>query len=290
MNIRLPFRAGSFYEAAADSCRLHAERIIDSAVLDPDLPPNICAGLVPHAGWVYSGRLAALTIKAIVAGGPKTIVLFGADHTGVVRAGEVYDSGVWRTPLGEVAVDEELAAELIDADENIRANPNAHQHEHSLEVQIPFIQLLAPEATIVPIAVPPTSLAIKIGQAVGKVLADRTDQYRVLGSTDLSHHGGGRFPAPGGRGEQGQAWTAENDRRMIDIIEAINAAAVIPEAEARRNSCGAGAIVATIAAAAQMGATAGRCLEYSNSYKIIREIQPTETDDTTVGYASVIFA
>ena len=290
MNIRHPVRAGTFYESSPSSCRRHATKLIDNAELSKDLPKQLFGGIVPHAGWTYSGRLAAMTLKAIAAAQPpRTVVLLGADHTGAVRRAEVYDSGVWHTPLGEVAVDEEVAAALLEAGDLMQANPNAHDYEHSIEVQIPILQVLCPEARIVPIAVPPTHEAVQIGEMIGQVLSQRFPAVHVVASTDLTHHGG-HFPAPGGRGEKGVKWTVANDRRMIDLMESMAAEQVVPECESRGNACGAGAVAAGIAACRAIGATRGILLEYTNSYEVVHKMYPYELDDTTVGYASGVFA
>ncbi len=294
MNIRQPVYARDFegfYEASPTSCRHHVQKLLDAAELPGNLPERLCGGLVPHAGWVYSGRLAAMTFKALARQGEVgTVVLFGAVHHPGVRAGEVYDSGVWQSPLGEVAIDEELAAAVLQADESLRANPRAHNQEHSIEVQIPLVQMACAGAKVLPIAVPPADLAVRVGQAVGRVIADRFPRAVVVGSTDLTHHGGGRFPAPGGRGEQGVRWTVANDRRMIDLVEAMRAEEIVPEARERMNACGAGAVAATIAATAQMGAKKGVLLEYTNCHEVLKHLYPGQTDDTTIGYASVVFA
>lgn len=290
MNIRQPVVAGAFYEAPPSSCRHHVEKLLAAAELPGDLPSPLYAGLVPHAGWVYSGAVAAKTLKALLAGRDRhTVVLFGADHTGIVQQGEVYESGLWRTPLGDVAIDEALAKEVLACDSRLRANPRAHAREHSLEVQVPIVQVLAPAARILPIAVPPGDAAAPIGAAIGKVLAGKGQAVCIVGSTDLTHHGGGRFPAPGGRGPAGERWTCQNDRRMLDLVEAMDAEAIVPEAEAHMNACGAGAIAATVAAAKAMGATRGITLEYTNSYQVVHKQYPHELDDTTVGYAAVVF-
>lgn len=290
MNIRHPMRAGAFYEESPSSCRHHATKLIEEAKLPEDLPDRLFGGLVPHAGWMYSGKLAALTFKALAASGPiETVVLFGADHVGAVRQGEVYDSGVWRTPLGDAEVDADLAAALLKAGSGLRANPQAHAHEHSLEVQVPLLQVVAPAARIVPIAVPPTDLAVAVGEAVGKVLAERYPHVQVVGSTDLTHHGG-HFPAPGGHHRKGVEWTVANDQRMIRLVEAMEVSKIIPEARERSNACGAGAVAATVAACRALGARRGLCLQYTNSYEIVHAIYPSDLDDTTVGYASVVFA
>jgi len=289
MNIRHAYRAGSFYENSPGPCRRHAEKLFESADLPADLPVRLYGGLVPHAGWIYSGAVAAMTLKALNAAGPlQTVVLLGADHTGAVRLGEVYDSGIWQTPLGEVHIDTELASALLAAGACMRANPEAHLVEHSLEVQVPLLQTLSDSVRIVPIAVPPTEPAVEIGRTIGRIIAAR-DGVVVVGSTDLTHHGG-HFGNIGGRGEAGVEWSEANDRRMIELIETMEADKVVPEADANSNACGAGAIAATIAACGEMGATRGLCLKYTNSYRAIRRMYPGETDDTTVGYASVVFA
>ena len=289
MNIRQPLRAGSFYEASPSSCRHHATKLLQSAEIGENLPETLCGGLVPHAGWMYSGRLAARTLKTLHVASPlETVVLFGADHTGAVGRGEVFDSGVWRTPLGDMQVDEELAASLMSASDQLRSNPEAHKLEHSIEVQLPILQALCPSVKIVPIAVPPVPSAVEIGRAIGRTLAESGPQVRVVGSTDLTHHGG-HFPAPGGRGEQGVRWSVDNDRRLLDLVEQMSADEIIPEVQSRSNACGGGAVAATIAACREMGAARGYCIEYTNSYEVMRALYPDYTDETTVGYASVVF-
>ncbi|MFP4354806.1 MAG: AmmeMemoRadiSam system protein B [Phycisphaerae bacterium] len=289
MNIRTPVRAGSFYEGSTASCRRHAEELVSSARLPDDLPETLYGGIVPHAGWMFSGPLAAETMVALSESrGLETVVLFGADHVGTVSRGEVFDSGLWRTPLGEVEIDEELAAEILQSD-LCRANPDAHAHEHSLEVQLPLLQTINQNVKIVPVAVPPTEMAARIGREVAQAIAQTRPGAVIVGSTDLTHHGG-HFGNPGGQGREGVRWAEENDRRMLRLIETLDADGVIPEARNRQNACGAGAISATIAAAKQLGASAARVLEYTNSYQILSRQLGQSNDDTTVGYASVVFA
>ena len=289
MTVRQPIVAGAFYPRSPDVCRRDVERLVQAAELPDDLPARLVGGIVPHAGWVFSGALAARTLKALLAGGGvRTAVLFGADHRGTVREGEVYPRGAWRTPLGDVPIDEDLAAAVLEGTDCCRANPDAHAGEHSLEVQVPILHVLAENLRILPIAVPPTDLAPRVGSAVGKVLAGREDVC-VVGSTDLTHHGSRYGFAPGGRNEAGEQWARANDRRMIDRMESMDAGAVVAEAREHHNACGAGAIAATLAASRELGATRGLCLAYTNSYEIVHEKYPWELDDSTVGYAAVVF-
>lgn len=292
MTARTPFRAGEFYEADAARCRRHVEALLAEAPLPNDLPSRLYGGVVPHAGWSYSGRLAALTLKALVAAGArKTFVLLGADHWGVVRKGELYAAGAWRTPLGEAVIDEELAGAVLDqGGDCCRANEGAHGREHSIEVQVPIVQVLAPDAKILPIGVPPDLKAVDIGRAVAKAVRDRADEVAIVASTDLSHHGGSRFDAPGGRGEACEKYARANDRRMIELAESMSDSEVVPECYRNENACGAGALAAGVAACKALGAERGLCLEYTNSYVITHQKYPYEMDDTTVGYASIVFA
>lgn len=288
---RQPIVAGAFYEASSAQCLRHANALFESADIDNCPPGDIRGGLLPHAGWTFSGQLAAITLKALAAvEPPATVVFFGADHSGGVQCGEVYDSGAWLTPLGQASIDTQAADALIAYGPPFRANRTAHSREHSIEVQIPLLQVLCPDAMILPIAVPPTELAVEIGNALPAAL-DRLDhRWVIAGSTDLTHHGGGRFPAPGGTGQAGLDYSVANDRKILDLIEAMHAEDIVPHARAHHNACGAGAIAATVAACRQLGATAGHTLKYTNSQEIMRQIMPNQADDTTVGYASVVFA
>lgn len=289
MNIRPATHAGSFYEGTASSCRYHAEKLLRSVTLPNDLPAPLYGGIVPHAGWMYSGTLAATTMKALNHDRPmESVLLLGADHVGVATCGEVFDSGVWQTPLGEVAIDEDLAAELLAGSPLLRAFPDAHGREHSLEVQIPLLQLINPNVKIVPITVPPFEDALELGRDIAEVIAGMNPRPHILASTDLTHHGG-HFSAPGGHGREGVAWSVQNDRRLLTLMQDMRAEKILPEACSHENACGAGGVAACVAACKELGATAGRVLEYTNSYEIIHAMYPDDLDDTTVGYASVVF-
>lgn len=301
MTQRRSIADGRFYPGSGEECRCAAVRLFESATLPASLPAKLFGGLVPHAGWSFSGRLAAMTLKALLDDGgesceQKTVILFGADHTGVVQMGEVFDTGVWETPIGDVAIDEPLGAELLGSElcaGLLRSNPAAHTHEHSLEVLLPLIATITPKAKILPLAVPPDVKAADIGRAVGLTLKARAGGGNVviIGSTDLTHYGGhfGHFPGSRASGLQSEVFARKNDRRILDIIEAMDCDAIVPEASINRNACGSGAIAATMAAVKQLGATQAKILGYTNSYEIMHG-RDESADDTTVGYASVVFA
>jgi MEMO1 family protein len=254
----------------------------------PPEPAKPFAGIVPHAGWSCSGAVAAKVIKTLAAAKPETFVIFGAVHSWGVAEGGVYPAGSWATPFGEVEVDDELAAMLLDrCPDRLVSDPGAHAQEHSIEVQVPMIQHLHPGARIVPIAMPPSERAAAAGAAVGAALAECGKAVAVLGSTDLTHYGANYGFAPWGNGAEAGEKMRENDRRIIDLILDFKAGEVVAEASERSSACGSGAIAATVAAATAMGASQATLVQYTTSHDVFNE--PPDRFELAVGYAGIIF-
>ena len=148
----------------------------------------------------------------------------------------------------------------------------AHENEHSIEVQVPLIQHLFPAAKIVPIACPPSADAPEIGRLVGRAIQNSSADAVCLGSTDLTHYGRMYGFTPKGTDAAAIRWVSEeNDRRMLDLMVRMDAGAIVAEASERLNACGPGAVAATLAAAAEMGATEGRVVQYTTSFDVMRE-------------------
>lgn len=287
MKVRRAYRAGSFYPADGQGCReLIAECL--GAYQPPAEPPRVVAGIVPHAGWVFSGPTAAKVFRSVKdKAAPQTFVIFGAVHVwGMGRQAALCAEGEWETPCGNAVIDHELAAEILKACPKLVADePSAHTREHSIEVQIPFIQYLFPTAQIVPIMVNPDHHAADIGRHVGERLASYPKPVVVLGSTDLTHYGPSFDFTPDGVGAASLAPMKANDQRIIDLIASMQAEAVLAEADEHRNACGAGAIAATIAVAKALGAARGYLLEHTTS----QDVMPERPASDFVGYAGMIF-
>ncbi len=288
--MRTPIVAGVFYEASAQACRQEAQDLLDQAQLPGDLPEKAYGGIVPHAGWVCSGAVAAMTFKALhQRWHGSTVVLLGAVHAFTDARGMLYAQGSWQSPLGEVAVDTELAQAVLAKCPDIREDPVAHTAEHSLEVQLPFIQLCWPGAKILPINVPPSALASGIGAQLGSALVELGADTIVIGSTDLTHYGPRYGTTPAGTGKKGIEWANENDRRLLDMVQAMAAEQIVDETTEHLSACGGGAIAAAIAASRTLGAARGIVLSHTNSYDILRDTYRGSMQDS-VGYASVLFA
>ena len=275
---------------APDFYRGDCAQQVDSFLRDyPPLerPARPVAGVVPHAGWFYSGRTAARVYRHFAERrAPDTVVLLGAVHRWGVRRAAVYPDGAWRTSLGDAPVDASLAQALLEAAGGlVTASRRAHHEEHAIEVQVPMVQHLFPGARILPVAVPPSGDAVALGTALGELLERWSGEVVVVGSTDLTHYGDSYGFAPAGRGPDAEQWMRDNDRRILDRAEKLDAAGVLAEAAENRNACGAGAFAAAISVARARGATEGVLVDYTNSH----EVHPRGAFSMAVGYAGMLF-
>ncbi|MBN1342128.1 MAG: AmmeMemoRadiSam system protein B [Phycisphaerae bacterium] len=290
MMVRDPIVSGQFYPGRRDACLKQIEECMPGDLDAEALPKALFGGIVPHAGWTFSGPTAARVFASLAERrSPKVVVLFGADHARATRSGAVFGEGRWSSPLGDVDVDDRLAERITSMTQVVENDPHAHGREHSIEVQIPFVKHLWQEASILPIIVTSGPRAIEVGQAVARAIeAYKTDAV-VIGSTDLTHYGANYGFTPRGIGPEALAWAKDvNDRRLIDRILDFDAQGVIEDAAANHSACGAGAIAATIAACRQLGATQAAVLEHTTSHEISRRMFD-ESATIAVGYAGIVF-
>jgi len=291
MQTRKPIVAGQFYPGQHDSCVDDIHRCLEEQPPVDSLPEVIMAGIVPHAGWVFSGSLAALVLSSIKQRHEKvnTFVIFGATHSYFGPLPAVYNTGFWVTPLGEAAVDDELADVLLDSGAAV-SDPAAHATEHSIEVQVPFVQYLFPGAKILPVLTPPKEQAITLGEIAGDFIS-REKQKKIvcIGSTDLTHYGPRYGFTPMGTGDEALQWAhGVNDREFIDLALKLEPQELLSSAAEKYNACGAGAVAATVAAAKKLGIKTGRLLAHTNSNEVMRRKMGNESTES-VGYAAIIF-
>ncbi len=285
--IREPVVAGLFYPGSASACREEGGALLAAA---GDAPASrACGGLVPHAGWTYSGATAAKVFKALTGGQPDVIVLFGGVHRYRGRQAAMFSHGRWETPVGAFEVDARLAERIAGHTNLVVEDPYAHEHEHSIEVQLPLLKLLFPGARIVPIMVPPNDDAHKLGGIVARTL--RSYQYKglVVGTTDLTHYGPQYGFVTHGVGQAANDWAKnENDRRFITMVRDMKGDGVVAEARHRRNACSSGAVAATLGAVQTLGASEGLLLEHTTSSEVVHQ-RTAEVPDDSVGYAGFVF-
>jgi AmmeMemoRadiSam system protein B len=291
MQARKPVVAGQFYPLERSSCIDQIEQCLQARATSESLPETIVAGIVPHAGWTFSGDLAAMVFSAIKSRHKKvdTFVIFGAAHGYFGESPAVYDKGSWMMPLGEIAVDEELAGALLKSGPAV-SDIRAHSSEHSIEVQVPFVQYLFAGAKILPIIVPPIVQAVSLGTKVGDIIGrEQSKRIVCIGSTDLTHYGPRYGFVPMGTGSEALAWASTvNDQQFIDLALKLRVRELLASAAENCNACGPGAAAAAIAAAKQLGKTEGLLLAHTNSNDVmLREMETASLD--SVGYAAIVF-
>lgn len=312
MPVRQPAVAGHFYPSSDEGCRAEVQAYLseftssarESPTGDPDVgtqaaelraaldagTEQLVGGIVPHAGWICSGAVAAEVLRELTRRpGIETFVMFGAAHRLASDMAALYGQGTWATPLGEIAIDEDLASAVLSASSDIQENESPHAIEHSIEVQLPFVQHLAPGARLLPILVPHMAAGPAIGLAVAEQARLLRREVVFVGSTDLTHYGPRYGFAPKGRGPGGLSWAKNvNDRRMIELVCRMEADQVARQAREHQNACGAGAVAATLAACRRCGATRGVLLRHTTSKEVLAGRYGDMTD--AVGYAGIVFS
>ncbi len=264
-DVRAPVWAGSFYDN--DRARLSSQ--VDAYLENvPELPTNIGrihALICPHAGYVYSGQTAAYAYR-LVQGKPfETVVIIGVSHRYALDGCSIYLKGGFETPLGVARVDEEVAA-LIAKASGFSFVPQAHAEEHSVEVQVPFIQRALPGAKIVPILMgyPNRRHISALAEGLAEVCGD--DKVLIVASTDLSHY-------------LSKKNANSMDARTISLIRNLSANALLNKCARGENiMCGGGAVAATLIALKKAGEPKVEVLRYSDSSDVSGD------EDRVVGY------
>lgn len=290
MQIRKPVVAGKFYPAQHNDCIDEINQMLEEVSLPASLPENILAAIVPHAGWIFSGQLAATALAAVKQQQEKvnTFVIFGAAHSYANLSPAIYDRGEWETPMGLIKVDDELAEDILESN-NAVSDPQAHHYEHSIEVQIPIIQHLFPGSKIVPIIVPPTAESIELGTAVAKVIAASSKTIISLASTDLTHYGPSYGFVPQGTGQKALQWAKEeNDQQFIDLALSLKPDQLLENSRKNLNACGPGAAAAAVTVAKKLNKTKGTLLAHTTSSEIMQKTMNRQSSDS-VGYAAIVY-
>ncbi|MFC1630951.1 AmmeMemoRadiSam system protein B [Candidatus Omnitrophota bacterium] len=268
--IREPVVSGTFYP---DSAKILAERIkqfLDWAEVEKK-DQDILAIIAPHAGYDYSGSVAGYAYKLIKGQPVKTVILIGSSHFESFDGVSVYPHGAWQTPLGNVDIDTELAQALIEQHPKISFFEPAFSREHSLEVQLPFLQMVLDDFQIVPILMGRLNYenCQILNQALIKLLAGK-EQVLIVASTDMSHY-------------HNQARASEIDKLTTTEIKNFNPQSLYQKIVSREcELCGSAAVLTTMLYAQSLGIDQVEILKYANSGDITGDSQKV------VGYLSAV--
>ena len=275
--------AGSWYPASAAECEREIAAFLAEGKKMTHPAGERLGGIVPHAGWFFSGSIACNVISCLKsAKAPDVFVVFGMHlhpHSPCFMMAE----GAWETPFGEIEVDAQLAGELAKQFPFVLESPDDFQQDNTIELQLPFIKYFFKDVKIVGMGVPPVKNSLKIGRAVADIAKKLDLRIKVIGSTDLTHYGRNYGLLSKGSGQKAVDWVRnDNDRRIIDTMLAMDAEKVINEALDSQNACCAGAAATAIEAAKHLGAEKAEAIAYASSYD-------KNPGDSFVGYVGVVF-
>ncbi len=275
--------AGSWYPGNEADCRKAIEELSESCLPCPEDTENGIGGIVPHAGWYYSGQIACNVIKCLKRETqPDTCIIFGR-HLHPGSSNYIMKEGQWDTPLGELEIDAEFAARLSEEFPFTVETSSRYEQDNTIELQLPFVKYFFPQTKIVPVGLPPKMDTLTIATRTAQISRELGRAAIVLGSTDLTHYGYNYGYTPKGVGEEAVEWVKnENDKRVVDLMVNMDEKGVIKEALENHNACCSGAAGAAIAAAKALGATRGEKIVYATSY----DIRP---DSSFVGYVGIVF-
>lgn len=282
--VRTPEVAGQFYPADSTELERTVERFLEEAPQIP-LEGEVVALLAPHAGYSYSGSVEGYSYRTLRGSSLNTVIILGAAHYFPTEEAALFDGEAYETPLGQVKVDQELIRELLKATPLFVVNKKAHQREHSVETQIPFLQKTLDSFQVVPIVIGISQLSTyrQIGEAMARVIQQqetRGKKVLIVASSDLSHY------------------PNDEDARAVDSSTLQALLTMNPQSFSQVNAqwmgkgirnlactyCGEGALTTVMIAAKALGADRARLLRYANSSDV-----PFGEKGRVVGYASVVF-
>ncbi len=259
--IRKPVVAGQFYPASASELKTMIEGIVK---------PEVIGLISPHAGYIYSGPVAGAVISRIKL--KDSFIIMGPNHTGSGKPLSIMTEGTWETPLGEVEIDSELAKQILANSKNLQEDNLAHLYEHSIEVQLPFLQYFKPDFKLVPIVLAHASGAAykEIGQALAKAIKETGKKVVIMASSDMTHY----EPQESAQRKDAQAIGAILDLNEDELLKRID--------ELNITMCGFAPAVSLIVAAKELGATGTELVKYQTSGDV------TGDYSSVVGYAGII--
>jgi len=264
--IRSPVVSGQFYPESPSQLKSMIEGFVDKEAVKEEV-----IGLVsPHAGYIYSGPVAGAVISRIKFN--DTFIIMGPNHTGRGKPLSIMTEGVWKTPLGEVEIDSELGKQILATSKHLEEDYAAHQYEHSIEVQLPFLQYFKKDIRLVPIILSyyPGATYKEIGKEIAKAVKELNKKVVIIASSDMTHY----EPQESAQKKDTQAIEAILDLNEDELLKRVD--------ELNISMCGYGPTVSLLSAAKELGATGAELVRYQTSG------DTTGDYSAVVGYAGII--
>jgi AmmeMemoRadiSam system protein B len=270
--LRPPAVAGRFYTSDARELARDIKKYSSNGVEGTAEKVAALSCVVPHAGYMYSGAVAGAVYAAMQI--PSRCILVGPRHFPRGEDLAILTEGSWQTPFGEAQIDSKMAQELVKAFPQLREDPIAHEREHSLEVQLPFLQQLGKNVQFVPIVLGTDRYEILegLGNAIATVIAARSEPVLIIASSDMNHY-------------ENEVVTRDKDKKAIDRILALDPRGLYDTVRSLGiTMCGYAATVAMLVAAAKLKATEAKLIRYATSGEVTGE------RDEVVGYAGIVLS
>jgi len=264
--VRMPAVAGRFYPSRRDELLRDISNY--STTSEPALAAIGC--VAPHAGYMYSGHVAGAVYARLEI--PQRCVVLCPNHTGAGHPLAVMTRAAWRTPLGDVAADTELGADLLKRFPMLQEDAAAHRSEHAIEVQLPFLQARQAELRFLPIAVGTSDFdaLAGLGEALAAAIAAAGDKVLIIASSDMNHY-------------ESDAITRVKDHKAIERVLALDPRGLWDVVMSQNISmCGFGPTVAMLTAAKRLGAKTATLVKYATSGDVSGDL------DQVVGYAGIV--
>ena len=268
--IRPPAVAGSFYTSDPDDLSAQIKQFLNNVPSSKPLPGKIVALISPHAGYIYSGQVAAHGFKLLEGKSFDTVVVLAPSHRIPFRGASVFSGTAYKIPLGNIQVNQKLAEKLIDSSDLLSFVPQAHTKEHSLEVQLPFLKMLLNDFMLLPIVMGSNTFSscTDIAETIYQTVKDQS--VLIVASTDLSHF-------------HPYQEAVNLDRIVIDHVENYDPEGLFKAISTGKcEACGADPLVTTMLLAKMLGANQSKLLRYANS----GDVSGDKTQ--VVGYMSAV--
>ncbi len=242
---------------------------------------TVKGGIVPHAGWYFSGRLAARVFYLLKSKGKADLIVLYGGHLGSNDLPRMVMEQRWETPLGDVEMDREFAENLAKRVEMKPESPASG--DNTIEIQLAMVKYFFPESKLVAIRSPSSIKAERLGDEVARLAEEKGLTILAIGSTDLTHYGPNYGFVSKGIGPSALKWVRdENDRGFIDCALRMDAKDLIKHANENDSACSAGAAASAIATCKALGTEKGHLIDYYTSYDIM-------PDESFVGYAGIVY-
>lgn len=270
-----------WYPFDGKDCKREIESFIEGWSPSHLPPGGGIGGIVPHAGWYFSGRLAARVFHSLkIMSKAEVIVLYGG-HLGPEDLPQIIMEETWETPLGDIEIHTGFVKSLMNRIETERENPSSG--DNTIEIQLPMVKYFFPETKLVAIRSPLSLKAETLGKEVGEIARTEGISVFAIGSTDLTHYGPNYGFLKKGSGPSAVEWVKKvNDKGFIDRALRMDVEGLLKHAQENDSACSAGAAASAMATSKALGAEKGILLDYYTSYEIL-------PDRSFVGYAGIMY-